>query len=260
MLTSQSRPWRYTGRNTPALDALRRITVSLGNERERVVFIGGAIAPLLHTHAILPVVRPTKDVDAIVATATYADFGHPEDALRRSGFREPDRTSPDGQRFHAHKWVSPDGDELDLVPGGDHLGATGSRWDAYALASAEWVDLSTVESRVPAARHANAVAYLGLKWAAFQDRGRDDPRFSHDLEDIVALMLSRPSLSDEFSEAPEETRRDIARITRQFLDERDPEEPIYAQLAGLGQQMSAALPAVMAVLRLVANVDASRPE
>ena len=90
MLTSQSRPWRYTGRNTPALDALRRITVSLGNERERVVFIGGAIAPLLHTHAILPVVRPTKDVDAIVATATYADFGHLEDALRRSGFRVPD--------------------------------------------------------------------------------------------------------------------------------------------------------------------------
>lgn len=256
MLTSQSLPWRYGGRNTPALDALRRVTLALGNERTHVVFIGGAIAPLLHTHAILPAVRPTKDVDAIVATATYADFARLEDTLRQSGFRQPDR-SPDGRRFHAHKWITPNGDELDLVPGGDHLGATGSRWDAYALASAVWVDLSTEANTVPAVRHANAVAFLGLKWAAFQDRGRDDPRSSHDLEDIVALMISRPSLSDEFSKAPEATRREIAHITHEFLGQRDPEELIYAQLAGLGQQMRAALPVVMSALRRVTNVDAS---
>ncbi|MEO7359196.1 MAG: hypothetical protein ABI120_02625, partial [Gemmatimonadaceae bacterium] len=142
MLNAQAFPERFTARNTPALDALRRVAIALGAECERVVFIGGAIAPLLHTLAVLPAVRPTKDVDAIVATASYADFGRLEDSLRRAGFREPDRTSPNVQLFHAHKWVSPTGDELDLVPAGDDLGATGSRWDAYAVVSAEWVDVS----------------------------------------------------------------------------------------------------------------------
>ena len=128
------------------------------------------------------------------------------------------------------------------------------------MASAEWVDLSTDESRVPAVRHANAVAFLGLKWAAFQDRGRDDPRSSHDLEDIVALIISRPSLFDEFARAAQEIRQAIARITREFLAETDPEEPIYAQLAALGHQMSAAMPAVMEVLRRLATADLRLPK
>lgn len=239
---------RYDGRQTPALDALRRTIIAIGEERTRVVFIGGAIAPLLHTRQVLHAARPTKDVDAIAATTSYADFGRLEASLRRYGFREPNRASGDNRRWHAHKWITPTGDELDLVPGGEHLGATGSRWDAYALASSEWIDLSFADSTIPSARHANAVAFLGLKWAAFRDRGRDDPRSSHDLEDIVALLISRPSIADEFAHAPADLRSGIARMTREFLDEPDPEEPIYAQLAALGTQMRDALADVMAIL------------
>ena len=76
----------------------------------------------------------------------------------------------------------------------------------------------------------------------------------------AALEIWGPQYFRARLASPGETRQGIALITREFLDETDPEEPIYAQLAGLGQPMSAALPAVMVVLRRLANESIGHPE
>jgi predicted nucleotidyltransferase len=52
-------------------------------------------------------------------------------------------------------------------------------------------------------RHASAPGFLALKWAAFWDRGANDPFSSHDLEDILALTVSRETIVEECSRAPE---------------------------------------------------------
>jgi hypothetical protein len=61
-------------------------------------------------------------------------------------------------------------------------------------------------------RHASAAAFIALKLDAFNDRGGGDWRGSHDIEDIVALIASRPSIADDVVAAPQA----IAARTRAF--------------------------------------------
>ena len=62
------------------------IATALGPLVSDVVFIGGAIAPLLHTEAALPSPRQTKDVDAVIASHSYADGELLDRTLRYLGF------------------------------------------------------------------------------------------------------------------------------------------------------------------------------
>ncbi len=186
---------RYTGRSTPALAHLCAIAEALGPLLDRIVFIGGAIAPLLQTHPISPRVRPTTDVDGLVITSSYGDFHHLQEELRRRGFQQ--RASAADATAHAQRWTTPDGGLFDLVPAGTHLGASGNALDRIAIASAVSVQIENPGVERLVVQHASAPAFLGLKWAAYQDRGEGDLFGSHDIEDVLAVIASRPTLSEE---------------------------------------------------------------
>jgi hypothetical protein len=221
---------RYTGRNTPALDRLRRIASQLGPLTERVVFIGGAVAPLLQTDAVLPRVRPTHDVDAVIATSSYAELGSLREALSARGFSEaplpPELDAP----LHMHRWIAPEGGgPFDLVPIGAHAGGTGGVPDTYAVASAVSVDLREGDTATPCiVQHVSAVAFLMLKWAAHRDRGQHAPFESHDLEDIIAVVASRASVVEECRAAPMPVREYLAERCREFLADADTAEELIA--------------------------------
>jgi hypothetical protein len=162
----------------PELRPLVAVAEALGALRDRVVFIGGAIAPLLQTAPTAGRIRPTDDVDGLVASASYPEAGRLDDELRARGLRRPM-----------------------------------SEWDRIAVETAVSSDLSP-GLRV---RHASAPAFLALKWAAFLDRGATDPFASHDLEDILVLLASRPGIEEEVASAPVELRRFIAERAGRFL-------------------------------------------
>jgi hypothetical protein len=116
-----------------------------------------------------------------------------------------------------HRWSSPTGDILDLVPAGAHWGGSGQAWDQIAIESKVLVDLG--EGLVIA--HANAAAFLALKWAAYADRGIEDPFASHDLEDILGLIASRPGLSSEIRVSSPELRVFVSEHTARLLEHPD---------------------------------------
>jgi predicted nucleotidyltransferase len=178
---------------SPSVKRIAEIARALGDLSGQVVFIGGAIAPLLQTNPPFARVRATKDVDAVVASANYADYGAFQKRLRELGFNV---NMSDAK--HAHRWRAPDGTPFDLVPVGDHFEGTGGEWDKMALQTA-------VEAEIEPGlriRHASAPGFLALKWAAFWDRGAADPYSSHDLEDILALTVSRDTVVEECRTAP----------------------------------------------------------
>ena len=179
--------------NHPSVKRLKRVAEALGDLAPRVVFIGGSIAPLLQTVPPFDEARPTKDVDGVVATVAYTDVDVLHTALRARGFRQPPSESA-----HVHRWRSPQDDPLDLVPAGSHLGGSGQLWDQIALDAPTLADLGDGVI----IRHAGGPAFLALKWAAYADRGAEDPYASHDLEDILAVVASRPALVAEVSESP----------------------------------------------------------
>jgi len=191
----------------PALGPLVSVARALGPLREDVVFIGGAVAPLLQTAPPFPRVRPTKDVDGVVASMAYGDVDRVQKRLRALGFKE-DVSGP-----HVHRWIAPDGTPFDLAPAGVHFGGTGNAWDTAAIATAaRWEAEPGLTIR-----HASAAAFLALKWAAYRDRGQADPLASHDLEDILALIASRPHVVNEVHEAPKELRGFVVEWVRWLL-------------------------------------------
>jgi hypothetical protein len=199
----------YDGRRTPALDRLASVATELGDKLcQRIVFIGASILPLLENEGdVFGVTRPTTDVDAILATTSYAQKGMVEDELRALRFRNDTRPGA-----HADRWVTPRGTMFDLVSCGDHFGANGSPHDRFAVESAVERDLP------PRIRHASGVGFLTLKCGAFRDRGRRSPLESKDLMDIVTLAATRRSLPDEVRNAPEEIQGFLAAEVRQILD------------------------------------------
>src|SRR5437016_5909515 len=115
----------------PAIDRVAAVATDLGDLATRVVFIGGAIAPLLQTDPPFPRARVTSDVDGVVASHAYSQSQDIRLALQQRGFRQDA-----GDRKHVHRWRSPSGIPFDLVPTGEHLGGSGNPWDAVAIATA----------------------------------------------------------------------------------------------------------------------------
>jgi hypothetical protein len=213
----------------PSLDRVAAVARALGDLAGEVVFIGGAIAPLLQTDPPFLEARMTSDVDGVVASHTYADTESLRIRLEERGFRQDPM-----DRKHAHRWRDPSGIPFHLVPAGKHLGGSGNPWDAIGIATA-------VEARLAGGvtiRHVSAPAFLAQKWAAHHDRGRDDPLTSHDLEDVLALLASRPTIADEVAAAPPELRRYVGQQARAFLESRDAEDLLAAHLNNSQDQAS----------------------
>ena len=205
----------------PSVQRIVRVASALGDLARDVVFIGGSVAPLLHVDPLFPRPRPTRDVDAVIATRNYADIGRCQERLRARGFRQ-DPTAT----HHVHRWVSPDQDLLDLVPAGAHLGGSAQRWDMVALETSVDAEMGGGVT----IRHASAPAFLALKWAAYRDRGEGDAFASPDLEDILALMAARPGLVGEVIETPAEIVRFVAVEAARLLQRPEIEDLLAAHL------------------------------
>lgn len=172
----------------PVRARLERVSRALGPLAQRVVLIGGSIAPLLHTESLVRRPRPTDDVDRVIDAEHYVAQGALQNALRAVGF-----TEAVGAGELAHRWRTPDGDLIDLVPTGVQLGSTGHEWDVLALREFDVLEIAPGVLL----RHVRAPLLLAMKFAAFRDRGREVPLYTSDLEDIFALVLCRPAIVDE---------------------------------------------------------------
>ncbi|WEN15390.1 hypothetical protein PY254_01535 [Rhodanobacter sp. AS-Z3] len=179
-------------RDDPNLPYLRLVAEALGDLREQVVFIGGAVAGLLVTDPVAEGVRATRDVDAVVEAARV-QFRRIEARIAERGFTQ-DMTSD-----VICRWVHKDSGVLfDLMPvDGDVLGFS-NRWYPYAVASAKQVELAPGLS----IRLVSAVAFVATKLEAFADRGAGDMLGSHDLEDVLNIVDGREELPDELLAAP----------------------------------------------------------
>lgn len=96
----------------PSIRRLARVARALGPLVDTVVFIGGAIAPLLQSDPPFEAARPTNDVDGVVASANYAGMQRLGVILPGLRFRQDPGNAP-----HLHRWTSPDGDLFDLRAG-----------------------------------------------------------------------------------------------------------------------------------------------
>lgn len=193
---------------------LERVARRLGPLLERVAYVGGGIVPLLITDPAADPVRATDDVDLIVEVATTMAYKiELRDQLVARGFSE----SPEGKVLC--RWKV-EGITVDVMPTDPDVLGLRTRWYRPALKAAVQYPL-TADLSIPII---DAPYFLATKFEAFEDRGRNDYRASHDIEDIVAVIDGRTEMAEEFARTHEDVR---AFVRRHLL------EPAFQEAAPL---------------------------
>ena len=197
--------------NDPNLPHLRQVAKALGDLRDHVVFVGGAVAGLLVTDPLADSVRATRDVDAVV-NASRVLFHRIEATVAERGFAQ------DVSSDVICRWVhKKSGVLFDLMPVQPEVLGFSNRWYPYAVETAETADLGNGIT----IRLVSAVAFVATKLEAFASRGHGDFLSSHDLEDVLNIVDGREELTGEIADAPIEVREAVAGIFRRLLSNAD---------------------------------------
>lgn len=195
--------------NDPNITLLERAAEQLGEALlEQLVFVGGAVAGVLITDPAMPEIRPTQDVDVICRAVARAEYHQLGRQLRQRGFQEDSRPGAPLCRWCTDDLV------LDLMPTKDEILGFSNRWYPLALETAQLQGLPS--GRV--IRIVTAPVFLATKLEAFRGRGKGNFLFSHDLEDLMAVVDGRASLLEECRLSPRELRNDLATQFHQLLN------------------------------------------
>lgn len=194
--------------NDPNVAMMERVAERLGEPlRDKLVFVGGAVAGLLITDPGQPAIRPTEDVDLIFHAAGRADHRRIETALRQRGFvNDVSRDAP------ICRWRV-GGVTVDVMPTKESILGFSNRWYPLALATAQ------VE-RLPSGttiRLVTAPVFIATKFEAFANRGKGDYLFSHDLGDVISVADGRDELVEECRHADPELKDYLRNRVRALL-------------------------------------------
>lgn len=183
----------------PNLEIMEVAVARLGALAEEMVFLGGCATGLLITDAAAPLIRATKDVDAIAEVASLIEYHRLAKQLRGLGFSEDQ--SPDAPIC---RWQA-GGILLDVMPTHPDILGFGNEWYQPAFDAAVRVALPSGKK----IRMVSAPYFLATKLAAFDGRGQGDYMMSHDMEDIIAVLDGRPEIVDEVRNCNQKLRDHI---------------------------------------------------
>ena len=107
---------------TPNLARLADAAKKLAPLLDQIAFVGGCVTELLLSDPAAAPVRPTLDVDAIIAIASYAEFTLLENRMRELGFRESHAEGAPICRWLFGDLI------LDLMPTDSKIPGFGNHW------------------------------------------------------------------------------------------------------------------------------------
>lgn len=169
-----------------ALQAIGVVARALGDLRDQVVFVGGAVAALYSFEGGAVDVRITRDVDCIIETRTVGAYHDLTVALRSRGFKEDEAPGAPRCRFRLGSLV------VDVMPIDESVLGFANRWFPEALRTAETQTLEGMRIRV-----VRPLYFVATKLVAFADRGEGDYFASHDLEDALSVLDASAPLRQE---------------------------------------------------------------
>ena len=174
--------------NDPNVVLLEMVAKHLGVElREKLVFVGGAVAGLLITDPAMPSIRPTDDVDLVVHAAVLEDYHAVEEELTACGFVHDMSIDAPICRWRIGSVA------VDVMPTIETVLGFSNRWYQLATETPRLVMLpSGVEIRL-----VSAPVFIATKLEAFVGRGNNDYLFSHDMGDLIAVIDGRDALLEE---------------------------------------------------------------
>lgn len=166
---------------------LKIIAEALGELRNDVIFVGGSVAELYADDPAASEIRPTKDVDCVIKTASYGSLHEFERLLRKRKFVN------DMESGVICRWRY-NGEIVDIMPDTDSVLGFTNKWYGKGFCYREEVSLTDglkVYILSP-------LYYLATKIEAIRGRGGEDLRLSHDFEDLIYVLNNRLDIMELF--------------------------------------------------------------
>lgn len=158
---------------------IERVANALGELNEKVIYVGGATVSLYINDPAADDVRPTKDVDISIKVASFVELEDIREQLTDKGFTQ----SSDLDvicRFKLEDIL------VDVMATKPIAWAPANPWFEKGFEKLEKTKVNDITIQIMP-----LTFFLASKFTAFHDRGGNDPRFSHDLEDIIYIIDNR---------------------------------------------------------------------
>jgi predicted nucleotidyltransferase len=163
---------------------LRTVAEAMGDLRESVVFLGGAVLSYLLSAELSRYVRRAKDVDFIIDFDRKADLFAFEDALWELGFKKVSNGA-------VCLWLL-GRIKVDALPADPEVFTFNNQWCAEGMKYAERIDIG-------GGLRVNAISapyYLGTKLNAFDRRGYGDFATSKDIFDLLLIFAGHRNIEE----------------------------------------------------------------
>jgi len=200
------------------IGVIKKIARALGELNEQVIYVGGATVGLYINDPAADDVRPTKDVDISLSIATIAELEKIRVELTRRKFTQ---TAEDNVicRFRYEDV------KIDVMNTKSIGWAPANPWFAPGFALKEKIKIEEQMIQILPLPY-----FLASKFAAYNSRGKNEPRTSHDFEDIIYVIENRTDIAEHIIAAPEDVKPFLLKEFESILKDRAKQEAILGNL------------------------------
>lgn len=173
------------------INMLQTVANGLGELKNDMVFVGGAVAELYASDPAATDIRPTLDVDCVIGLSSRLAFYRLEENLRSKGFvNDSSKGAP------ICRWIYKD-IKVDVMPTDENILGFSNKWYVDGIEN-------EIKMILPDGTEIFVFPpeyYVATKIEAHKSRGGDDLRQSHDFEDIVYILDNCPDLLNDIATA-----------------------------------------------------------
>lgn len=227
----------------PDIEMLQIVAKALGPLRDQVVFVGGATTTLYIGDPAAPSSVATLDVDCIVELSNLLSFRELEKKLRKQGFKQPvNEDNPPICRWAFGEII------VDIMPSDPKILGFTNRWYKEGMANRE-------SRRLPNDTDVYVFSipfFVGSKIEALKNRGGNDLRLSHDLEDIVFVLSGSSNAKETLANAPKALKTYLKKEFAALLKDPLFSEAVEGTLASRNENIERAR-RVMELIRSIAD-------
>jgi hypothetical protein len=205
--------------------ATSKVAVALGELNKDVVYVGGAMVSLYIDDTAAEDVRPTKDIDITLEIANVGELEKLRVALENKGFVQ---SAEDDVicRFRLKEI------KVDVMSTTEVGWAPANPWFESGFKNSITIEVEKMPIRILTLPY-----FLATKFAAFEGRGGNDPRMSHDFEDIVYLLNYTSNFNKQISASDPEVQEYLKEQFAAIQEKANMQEAIIANLYHEDQQI-----------------------
>ncbi len=198
---------------------LKKIAIALAELNAEVIYVGGATVGLYANTPAAEDVRPTKDLDISLSIATIGELEKIREELIRKGFIQ---TSEDDVicRFRYEDI------KVDVMNTKEISWAPANPWFKPGFDKKEEILIEGIKIQILPLAY-----FLASKFTAYENRGKNEPRTSHDFEDITYVLDNRTDLVEQICTAPDDVRNFLKNEFHKILNDDVKKEAIHGNLS-----------------------------